>query len=166
MRYRVGDMFTVESIGDAEINVALPQFRFYSRGDDMIDLSNMVRFTEKSIWQAINKSNIDYVDWTAKKEIEDGKPILHLYIEFKKPDHLPMEEVHRWVEDNIRAIQPDYAGVEEIMGNHNLKISALPCGAFEHYMQSQHAAGADLAHIKPPRMQPKEHLFEKLINMD
>jgi len=166
MRYRVGDMFTVESIGDAEINVALPQFRFYSRGDDMIDLSNMVRFTEKSIWQAINKSNIDYVDWTAKKEIEDGKPILHLYIEFKKPDHLPMEEVHRLVEENIRTIHPDYTGLEEIMGNHNLKISALPCGAFEHYMQSQHAAGADLAHIKPPRMQPKEHLFEKLINMD
>jgi len=166
MRYRVGDMFRVESIGDPEINCALPQFRFYSRGDDLIDLSNMVRFTEKSIWQSINNSNIDYVDWTAKKEVENGKPILHLYIEFKNPDHLPLEKVHDLVEENIRLNHPDYKGLEEIMGNHNLKISALPCGAFEHYMESQHAAGADLAHIKPPRMQPKDHLFEKLINMD
>lgn len=166
MRYRVGDMFTVESIGDPEINCALPQFRFYSRGDDIIDLSNMVRFTEKSIWQAIQKSDIDYVDWTAKKEVDNGKPILHLYIEFKSEDHLDLETVHDRIEDNIRKSNPDYQGLEEIMGKNNLIVSTLPCGAFNHYMQSQHAAGADLAHIKPPRMQPKDHLFEKLINLD
>jgi hypothetical protein len=166
MRYRVGDMFKVESIGDEEIGCALPQFRFYSRGDDLIDLSNFVRFTEKSLWQSIEAADIDYVDWIAKKDVENGKPYLHLYIEFPHSDHMPLSQVHDIIEEKIRENHSEYAGLEEVMGDHNLEISELPNGAFKHYIESQQAAGADLAHIKPPHMQPKDSIFKKLINMN
>lgn len=166
MRYRVGDLLKVEALYDEEIHCTLPQFRFYSRADDLIDLSNIVRFTERSIWQAIDDSKLDYFDWTARKEIENGRSILHVYVEFKSPDHLPIEKAQGLIEENLLKQNPDFVSLNEIMGGNNFKLSALTCGAFNHYIESQRAAGADLAHIKPPHMQPKDHIFEKLVNLD
>lgn len=165
MRYRIGDLITIETLRDDEIGCELPQFRFYSRADDLIDLSNMIRFTEKSIWQAIDGSGVDYLDWTAKKEVENGKSILHLYIEFKSTDHISVEEAQAKIEEKIIEIHPDYVGSQEIMGNHNFRLSALPTGAFEHFTENRQAEGADLAHLKPPHMQPKDAVFEKLVNL-
>jgi hypothetical protein len=47
LRYRIGDLFEVTSIGDEEIGCVLPQFKFYSRCDDYLDLGSMVRLTER-----------------------------------------------------------------------------------------------------------------------
>ncbi|MDK2981258.1 MAG: hypothetical protein PWQ55_1605 [Chloroflexota bacterium] len=165
MRYRIGDLITIESIGDDEIGCQLPQFRFYSRGDDLIDLGNMIRFTEKSIWQSIEAAGIENVDWTAKKESRGGKPILHLYIEFKPGHEVDLEAAHAKIEEKMIEIHPDYIGMREILGENNLEVSALPAGAFNHFMESRRAEGADLAHLKPPHMQPKADVFEKLVNL-
>jgi len=165
-RYRVGDLIRIDSLQDEEIGCNLPQFRFYSRGDDLIDLSNMVRFTEKSIWQSINAAGVKYMDWTARKEVENGKPILHLYMEFLNSEHPPISKIQAMIEEQIAIFHPDYNGMKEIVGDHNFKLTELQRGAFDHFTESQRAAGADLAHLKPPHMQPKDHIFEKLINLE
>ena len=79
---------------------------------------------------------------------------------------MPIEQAQFQIEEKIRLMHPDIAGLEEIMGNHNFRLSALPCGAFNHFMESQKAAGVELAHLKPPHMQPKEHIFDKLENLE
>ena len=56
--------------------------------------------------------------------------------------------------------------MEAIVGKDNLKVSRLPDGAFNHYMETAKAAGADLAHLKPPHMQPKDHILERLTNLE
>ncbi len=164
-RYRIGDLITIEALQDEEINCHLPQMRFYSRADDLIDLSNMVRFTEKSIWQAIDAAKVEYVNWTARKEVREGKPFLHLYVEFKSGDHKPIDILQAEIEDKIAQIHPDYKGINEILGDHNFELTELPLGAFNHYTDSRKAEGADLAHLKPPHMQPKDHIFDKLVNL-
>ena len=45
----------------------------------------MVRFNEKDIWKAIDNTGVKYVDWTARKEIENDRSIVHVYLELK-PD--------------------------------------------------------------------------------
>ena len=165
MRYRIGDLLNFTSIGDEELGSELPQFRFYSRGDDLIDLGNLIRFTEKSLWQSIDASGIAYQDWFALKEFEDGKSILHIYLEFKSADHIPTEEARKVIENSIREFHSDYEGLIEVLGDSNFKLSELPIGAFENYIQSQKKAGVDLAHLKPPHMQPKDHVIEKLVNI-
>ena len=40
MRYRIGDLINFVSLKDEEIGCEIPQFRFYSRGDDLIDISS------------------------------------------------------------------------------------------------------------------------------
>lgn len=106
------------------------------------------------------------MDVTARKKIEGVKSILHLYMEFKSYDHMPIEQAQFQIEEKIQLMQSDLSGLEEIMGSHNFRISALPCGAFNNFMESQKAAGTDLAHLKPPYMQPKEHIFDKLVNLE
>ena len=67
-RYRIGDLIEVVAMRDEEFDINLPQIRFYSRCDDVIDLAGLIRLTEKSIWLVIEASGIKYVDWIARKE--------------------------------------------------------------------------------------------------
>ncbi|MBM3138064.1 MAG: GH3 auxin-responsive promoter family protein [Chloroflexi bacterium] len=166
MRYRIGDLLNFISLEDEEIGCKIPQFRFYSRGDDLIDISNMVRFNEKDIWNAFEESHLKYVDWTARKEIKDGKSIVHLYVEYQPGETMTVEMIEKSVETSLKKMHPDFEGMEEILGKENLKVTRLPDGAFSHYMEAAKAAGADLAHLKPPHMQPKDHILARLTNLE
>jgi len=163
LRYRIGDLYEVVSIGDEEIGTVLPQFRFFSRCDDYMDLGNMVRFTEKTVWMGLEKSKIQYVDWAARKEIEKKNPILHLYIEFSENGRLEPEKIKKNIIDGLNFVNPEFGNLVEIMGDSHVKITALPKGAFDSYIESQRKAGADLAHIKPAHMQPPDEVIEKLM---
>ena len=162
MRYRIGDLINFVSLKDEEIGCEIPQFRFYSRGDDLIDISNMVRFNEKDIWKAIDDTGVKYIDWTARKETDKGRPIVHIYLELKPGEKMPIEKIADEIERNLKKSHPDFADMENILGGNNLKVTLLPEGAFNHYMDSAKAAGVELAHLKPPHMQAKDQILEKL----
>ncbi len=163
MRYRIGDLLEVISLEDDETGIRLPQFRFYSRADDLIDLGSMARFTETSIWKALDDSGVKYEDWTARKERVDGQVLLHLYVELKDKETRYFEQIESVVVEQMKQVHTDFADLEEIFGNGQFKISLLPKGAFNRYIEAQRAAGADLAHIKPPHMQPKDHIMKRLL---
>ena len=161
-RYRIGDLFEVVSIGDEEIGTELPQFRFFSRCDDYMDLGNMVRFTEKTIWLALEESGVQYVDWAARKEIENSSPALHLYIELTGKGEVNPDELKTKIIGGLNTVNPEFGNMEEIMGDGHVKVTVLPNGAFDNYIEAQRKAGADLAHIKPPHMEPADEVIEKL----
>lgn len=162
-RYRVGDLLQVISLKDEEIGINIPQFRFYSRADDLIDLGSMARFTEFSIWEAVEKSGIPYVDWVARKEEVKGEPVLHLYIEFINGTKLAMDKVNPKIKSCLQRECPDFKDMENMFGNERLLVSQLPANTFNHFTESQQKAGADLAHMKPPRMQPTEDILRRLL---
>jgi hypothetical protein len=162
-RYRVGDLLQVVSLKDEEAGINIPQFRFYSRADDLIDLGSMARFTEKAIWEAIDKSGIDYVDWVARKEMAKGEPVLHLYIEFKDGINIAQDKVADKIKSSLQRECPDFKEMESMFGNGRLLISQLPAKTFDIFSENQQKAGADLAHLKPPRMQPKEDVLRRLL---
>ena len=163
-RYRVGDLFEVIAMRDDELGVALPQFRFYSRADDIIDLSGFARLTEKAIWQSIQMTGISYQDWVARKEVVNGKSVLHLYIELKvQEDIVEKDEIIEGIKQGLRKIIPEVNDLENILGNNYLLITWLPPNSFANYMKAQQLAGADLAHIKPPHMQPSDKIMQRLL---
>jgi hypothetical protein len=165
LRYRVGDLFEVITMEDAEIGCKLPQFKFFSRCNDYLDLGGMARFTEKTVWYALEGSGIKYVDWAARKEGVDGKSILHLYLELDEAEKSSLTALKKKMKKALNKVNPEFGELEKIMGNDYLSITKLPSGAFSHYIQSQRDAGADLAHIKPPHMQPKDQQLEKLMKI-
>jgi hypothetical protein len=50
-----------------------------------------------------------------------------------------------------------------MLGLKPLKVTVLPAGTFEAYISKQRAAGADLAHLKPPHVNPADTVINTLL---
>lgn len=163
IRYRVDDIIRITSLRNEKLNIDIPQMVFHSRANDIIDLAALPHayLTEKIIWQAIENSGIDYVDWVARKEQRKGEPALILYLELKENIY-ENEEVATIIHKQLK-INKDYADIEDLLGSKPLNVTLLPCGAFQQYISRQRAAGAELAHLKPPHMNPSDGIIEALL---
>jgi hypothetical protein len=166
-RYRIGDMIRITSLSNDKLGINLPQMVFERRVDDIIDFA-FVRLTEKTIWQAIETAGIAYEDWIAYKEI--GEPTLRLFIEPKNDNKYSESEVAAMVRerimnsenDDVQADSPlrdDFASSIEL----NLKVNFLPKGTFADYIAKKQAEGADIAHLKPPHVNPQKEVLSYLL---
>ena len=164
VRYRIGDLFEVISLGDEELGSSLPQLRFYSRSDEVIDLGNLVRLTEKDIWKAIEATEVKYQDWIARKEIRNDEFILHIYLELKSENIIDTNTYKEQLAVELATVTPEFGGMKEITGRNPIRISLLKAGSFDAYMSQKQKEGADLAHIKPTHMQPSEQVMQLLLN--
>ena len=163
VRYRIGDLFEVISLKDEELGSPLPQMRFYSRSNDIIDLGNLVRLTEKDIWKAIEATGVKYQDWVARKEFITDDITLHVYLEPKPSESITTESYKERLASELSKISPEFGNLKEILGRNPVKISLLKTGSFDAYMAQKQKEGADLAHIKPAHMQPSDQVVQLLL---
>jgi hypothetical protein len=139
---------------------------FERRADDLIDLG-LMRLTEKVIWQAIENSNIPNAGWTARKEIVNNSPTLHLYLELKNNYIASEKGIASAVYEQLKLlddgfIHSDMKSVEKLIDFKPIEVTLLPEGAFSRYVAHRQAEGADLAHLKPPHMNPSDDIIELL----
>ncbi len=162
IRYRTGDLLQVTALQDVGTGIKLPQFMFYAKSHDIIDLGSFCRLTERTIWQAIEEAGVPYVDWFAMKSYSENAPFLELHIEFTNGADLVQTQqlIHR----NLCALDQPYADLQTMLGVQPLRIAALSPGAFRRYRETQQERGADLAHLKPPHMIPSDAQMELLLN--
>ena len=126
----------------------------------MIDLGGFTRLTEKTILTAIGEAGIATNGWTVRKEYVHDKPVLHLYLEPK--GDLAVDECRLAIHRRLKDKDPGYADMEGMLGFNPLMVTLLPDGAFGRYMDAKRASGADLAHMKPPRVNPSEQALSIL----
>ena len=168
VRYRIGDWLEVTALSNEELNINLPQVVFYGRCDDTIDIGTLFRFrfTEKTLWQAIENSGIGYNGWTARKEVQGSDPpVLHLYLELKRQGKTAEEvrlAVYQSLKEEYREWAEQFTEVEAL-GWELLRVILLPEGAFARYILEQQAAGAELAHLKPPQINASDEIINKLL---
>lgn len=166
-RYRVGDMIKITSLSNDKVGIALPQMIFERRITDLIDFV-AVRFTEKMVWQAIEKSGVVYEDWIAYKI--PGESILHLLIEPKNGySHNTMELSTKIKTLMMNSGKNSYqaSGINEDWRDNldfGVDITLLPKGTFDRYTKQRQAEGADLAHLKPPHINPSDRILSLLLN--
>ncbi len=163
IRYKLGDMIKITSLRNEQLNIDIPQMVFHSRVDDMIDIAGFTRLTEKVIWQAIENTGVAYKEWTVRKEVRE-KPILHLYLEPRENGYVTEERVAKSVHHELKRLDAPYADLEAFLGLRPLEVTLLPENAFQGYMARQQAAGADLAHLKPPHINPSDGIIDCLVN--
>jgi hypothetical protein len=166
VRYRPGDMIKITAIRNAKLGIGIPQMVFERRADDLIDLG-LMRLTEKVIWKAIENTQIPYVDWTARKEIIDGNPTLHLYIELKDNYIASEKGMATAVYEEIKKLNDgfvhnDLPSIEKITAYKPVTVSLIPQGSFRKYAANKQAEGADLAQLKPPRINPNDKILDFL----
>ncbi len=165
IRYKLGDMIKITAMRNENLNIDIPQMVFHSRVDDMIDIAGFTRLTERVIWQAIENTGVAYKEWTVRKEVRE-KPILHLYLEPRENGYITEEQIAEAVHHELKILDAPYADLEEFLGLRPLEVTLLPENAFQGYMLRQQAAGADLAHLKPPHINPSDGIIACLVNGD
>ena len=159
LRYRIGDLFEVISNDDPETGSKLPQVKFYSCSDYIIDISTFLRLTEKDIWKTIETAGIKYEDWSARKENHAGNIILHIYVELKQSD-ITEERLHLELDKQFSDRYSDYSDIHDILGYDPLMVTILPNGSFNAYTKAKLASGADLAQLKPPHMMASDEVIK------
>lgn len=162
-RYIVGDLIKFISLKDAKAGIKLPQMTFVSRIDGLIDVGGFTRLTEKTIWQAIVDSGVQYEDWTVRKESLSGKPVLRLYIELR--NGTANAEAEEKIHESLKALNVPYSELEELIGVRPLSLSNLSKGTFKRYYEERQASGSDIAHLKPPHVNASEQVIENLMRM-
>lgn len=165
-RYRVGDMIKITSLSNEKQGIKTPQMVFERRVDGLLDFF-VVRLTEKTIWQAIEKTGIPYEDWTAYKE--PGSSVLKVFIEPKNGINLNETDVALAIYKQImesdssehRASLLDKEFIDAV-DYFRVDATLLPRGAFANYLAQRQAEGADLAHLKPPHINPSDKVLALL----
>jgi hypothetical protein len=163
LRYRLHDLVRFVSLRDEEAGIDLPSITFAGRDKDLIDLAGFTGLIdEKFFWQAIANTGIAYEEWAVRKELLGLHAGLHLYIEPK--EELSAEEVAESVHQALASLNPFYEDLVSFLGVRPLHVTLLPPGTFMRYMAAQHAAGADLAHLKPPHMNAPDDVIKRLLH--
>jgi hypothetical protein len=140
---------------------------FEQRIDGMLDFV-VVRLTEKTIWQAIESTGIAYEDWAAYKE--PGQQVLKLFVELKDGHAVKEAEIVNAVHGHIMSannedldadspLRDDFASTIDF----RVEVTLLPQGTFANFMAQRQAEGADLAHLKPPHVNPSSEVLSRLL---
>jgi hypothetical protein len=166
VRYFVGDMVSVISLGEPKLGITLPQIMVESRADDVIDLGTLVLLTERTVWRAIGHLDLPLVNWTARKEYGTGKdqyPFIHIYIEGEDVDP---DQLSPALHAALIECDEDYATFNNIMARNPIEVTRLATGTFQRYLEEMEAEEADLGQLKPPRMQPSEENLARLLRIN
>lgn len=162
VRYRTGDIFRVVGAANRDLGVQLPQVISYGRRSDTVDLAGFVKLTEQTVWRAIEEADVPYVDWTARKEVHDSLPVLHLRIEPRPGSPVNAEQAYERVNAAFRRLEPDWGDLETMASLKPLRLTYLPQGAFDRYTELRRRAGADLGHLKPLHMNATDAAITEL----
>lgn len=147
LRYRLGDLIKITALEDREAGIKIPQMVFESRADDLIDIAGFSRLDERTIWQAIANTGVKHEDWTARKEYDNGEVVLRVYIELKETIEVAVLE--KQLQQELVRINRDYEDLQNMLGVRPIRVTVLPIGSFDRYLQEKQKAGYDLAHLKP-----------------
>ena len=161
-RYRPGDLIKIIALEDAETGVRLPQMVFEARADRIIDIGGFSRLNERIVWQALESLNVQYEDWMARKEFEDSQPVVRIYLATEHPHR---EQLAARLHEALKLLDEDYAHLESMLDMNPLRLRFLPMGTFARYAQLREAEGADMAHMKPPRMQPSDEVVDTMLRL-
>jgi hypothetical protein len=164
VRYRIGDLFNFISLEDKEAGVKLPQFVFETRGDDVLDIAGFTRLTEKTFIMALADASIRWEDWCVVKEVGPQGSRLHFYLEPKRQaSHISESDVAHDLHEALKRADADYRSLEEMLQVRPISVTLIEPGSFQRYMLKQQERGADLGHLKVPRMQPGERQLADLL---
>jgi phenylacetate-coenzyme A ligase PaaK-like adenylate-forming protein len=162
LRYRTYDIVEFPALEDSEAGIHLPQMTFVGRSPDFIDIAGFIGLLdERMVWQAIINTGIKYTEWAVRKEAVEGEPVLRLYLE--TPEEIDCETVHQKVHAALKELNHDYADYEAMIEKRALEVILLAPGSYHAYTAERMAAGADLARLKPPHMNPSDEVIRTLM---
>jgi len=170
-RCRIGDMVRITSLRNEKLGIDIPQMVFEKRVDELIIMFGVGHLTEKLIGEAIENTGIPYADWTARKEVIDDKPALHIYLELKDNYIASEQSVAASVYNELEKLESVYhfnlqkhvyGDAISLLGLRPVTVTFLPQGAFSSHISQRRSGRADLGSLKPPHINPSDEALSML----
>jgi hypothetical protein len=169
-RYRIGDVVEITSLRNEKLDIDIPQMVFHGRADDLIDIAGLGRLTERVIGEAVENTGIPYIDWVARKEIIDSKPVLHVYPELGAGYIASEESLATAIREQFRKLDRKYRSnfyrligdMETVLDLTPVQVTLLPQGAFSTYVARRQSEGATLESLRLPHVNPSEDVLSLL----
>lgn len=161
LRYRMKDLVRFTGLQDDETGVKLPHIQFQRRVGETIDLAALARLDERTLWEALSGTGVRYTEWAAVKEYDGDQAFLRLYIELK--DGVSEERLAQMMDEHLKRIDVDYRDLESYLSLQPVRVTSLPRGTFDRYMERQRKAGADPARLKPSHVNAPEKVVRILL---
>ena len=136
---------------------------FHSRIGETIDLAGLTRLTEKVIWQAVVNTKVEYEDWSVRKEYDGDKAYIRFFIELK--EDIEDSKLESLLDQELKNVDVDYRDLDSYLELQPVRITKLSPGTFTRYYQVMVEEGADMAHLKPPHMNAREEVIERLLKL-
>jgi hypothetical protein len=162
-RYRLGHLIEITALRNERLDIDIPQMVFLTRVDDQIDIAGFTRLSEKTIWQAIEGTGVQYVDWAARKEVQD-RPVLNIYLELDGGRNITSQEISELIHQELKRLDAPYSELEAFTGLKPVKVTLLAKNAFAAYKSRQQAAGAELEQLKAPHVNPADEIVDFLLD--
>ena len=164
-RYRMHDLVEVTGIGDEATGIRLPRFRFVGRTGSFIHFPAFPGLIDEGVLlRAFAQVGFRYTDWVVRKEFDGDRPYLHFYVEPKPTETMPAEDLARGLHEALKVLLPDYHFVETVLDYLPIRVTYLAHGVFEQYVAYRLKQGADLAHLKPARIEPSLEALQLLLH--
>jgi hypothetical protein len=148
----------MEAPSNQEARVSLPQFLYCGQRTDLVEIAGFARLSERTFALALSTAGISCVDWTARKEIESGKAIVHIRFEPAGTVTDSERDLQLRLASALRRIDTDWRDMEDIVGLHPLRLSSLPAGTFARLEQ---ASGGGAGHF--PRINASDDRIRALL---
>jgi hypothetical protein len=167
VRYRIGDMVRITSLMNNNLGIQTPQMVFERRADDLLDFAS-IRLNEKTIWQALENTGLPYQDWMAFKK--PGEMVLNILLEPKDeiridPKELEIRLYREIMEEEYKGFSGSQARNDaDNMAKLEVKILLLAPGTFARYTAVRRSEGADIAHLKPPHVNPSQKVLSIILD--
>ena len=155
-RYVMPDIFECVSKGDNLLGSNIPVFKYYSRADRLLVLHNFTRINEEEMVSILNDAEIPFVDFTARRELQESREFLSLYIELSET--MSEDEVLDRVDKRLVEFDKDWRDLSDFMNYTPLKVMFLPKDTFKKYLHSKEG----MARIQ--RIGMREERFNELLS--
>lgn len=163
LRYRLEDLIRVTAMKDEEAGINLPQIAFQRRVGETINIGALANLDEKTIWQAIANTRIEYTEWAACKEYLQNQSFIRLYLELKEDKETA--ELESMVNEQLKIVDTDYKDVDSYLGFNPVKVTLLSQGTFQRYTAVKMKEGADIAQLKAAHINPPEAVIQRLLEL-
>ncbi|MBN1191559.1 MAG: GH3 auxin-responsive promoter family protein [Dehalococcoidales bacterium] len=166
VRYRVGDMIRITSLMNNNLDIKIPQMVFERRADDLLDFAS-IRLNERSIWKAVENTGVPYQDWMAFKK--PGEMVLNILLEPREEIRVDLKDLETSVYREIMKEEYEaFSGSQarsdaDSMAKLEVKIVLLAPGTFARYTAVRRSEGADIAHLKPPHVNPSQKVLSIIL---
>ncbi|MFC1985348.1 GH3 auxin-responsive promoter family protein, partial [Chloroflexota bacterium] len=165
LRYRIRDIIKIAALKDEDTNVNLPQMLFQRRVDEAINIGGLAQLDEKTIWQSMANIGLEYNEWTAFKEFEQGTGYLRILIELKPTELRKSTDLEKSIDEQLRIIDTDYKDIDYYLGMVPIRITLLSNGTFQRYIEEKIKEGVNPAHIKPVHINPPQTTVQRLLKL-